>query len=49
MISDAPFRVTFEADEGVAITGTWDGEPIQLNLVPVGPDESLDEQFYFKG
>lgn len=46
---EVPFRVTFEAGEGVEIRATWDGAPVRLNLVPVGPGESLDDELYFKG
>jgi hypothetical protein len=47
--SDAPFMVSFEAPEDVRVEVVWDGTPVRLNLMPVGPDESLGEEFYFKG
>lgn len=47
--SDAPYKVTFTAPEQTSITATWGGAPAILNLVPVAPGESLDEEFYFKG
>jgi len=46
---DAPFRVTFEAAENVTMQATWDGAPARLNLVPLGPGETLDDELYFKG
>ena len=48
-VTQVPFRVTFEAPEAVAITATWDGAPVRLNLVPVEPGETLDGDLYMKG
>jgi len=45
----APFRVSFEAPEDVAITATWDGAPVRLNLVPVEEGETLDDELFIKG
>jgi len=47
--SDATFQTAFEAPENVSISATWNGVPVRLNLVPVGPGESLEEEFFFKG
>ncbi|MBP9760126.1 MAG: hypothetical protein KBD24_02030 [Candidatus Pacebacteria bacterium] len=49
IVSDAPYRVTFNAPENVEISATWDGKPVRLNLVPIAEGESLGEEFYFKG
>lgn len=49
VVSDAPYRVTFDAPEDVQITATLDGLSARLNLVPAAPGESLDETYYFKG
>jgi hypothetical protein len=46
---DVPFKVPFEAREDVRIQATWDGVPVRLNLINVGPDESLDGDIYIKG
>jgi hypothetical protein len=46
---DVPFRVTFEAGENVTIRATWDGAPVRLNLVPLGPGETLEDDLYIKG
>jgi hypothetical protein len=47
--TQVPFRVSFEAPEGVAIRATWDGAPVRLNLVPVAPGETLDGDVNMKG
>lgn len=48
-LHDAAFRVSFEAIKDVSIRATWNGDPVRLNLVPVGPHESLDAELYIKG
>jgi hypothetical protein len=48
-LTDVPFRVTFEAVEDVTIRATLDGAPVRLNLVPVGPGETLEDELYIKG
>jgi hypothetical protein len=47
--TDVPFRVTFEAPENATITAVWDGAPVRLNLVPLGPGEILEDELYIKG
>lgn len=47
--SDTSFRVIFDAPEDIVIRAVWDGSPVRLNLLPLGPDESFDEEFFFKG
>jgi len=47
--SDTTFRVIFEAPEGIPVAAVWDGASVRLNLVPIAPGESLDEEFFFKG
>lgn len=49
VMTEVPFRVTFEAPENIMIRATWDGSPVRLNLVPVGPGEVLEDEFYIKG
>jgi len=49
VVTEVPFVVTFEAPETVLIRATWNGRPARLNLIPVGPDEELDTELYFKG
>lgn len=47
--TNAPFTVTFAAVENAVIRATWNGVPVTLNLVPLGPGESLDDTLYIKG
>ncbi len=46
---EVPFRVTFEAPENATLSATWNGAPARLNLVPVGPGESIEDELYIKG
>jgi hypothetical protein len=46
---EVPFKVSFEAPEGAVITGTWNGTPIRLNLVPLQAGEILEDELYIKG
>jgi hypothetical protein len=48
-VTDVPFKVTFKAPEDVSIGAVWDGTAIRLNLVPVGPNESVDGMIPEKG
>lgn len=45
----APFRSTFEAPEDVVFSATWNGAPARLNIVPVAPGETLEDEMYIKG
>lgn len=47
--TNAPFRVSFEAPEGVTIRATWHGVPVPLNLIPVGAGEILEGDIEVKG
>lgn len=50
VVTDAPFKVTFEAPEDAVLSGTLNGEPIVLNLAPAGEDDNLDEfEEFYKG
>lgn len=49
LVSDAPFRVTFEGPEYADLRATWNGAPARLNLIPASPDESLEMEYFFKG
>jgi hypothetical protein len=49
VVTPAPFKVTFEAPEVVRIRGAWDGTDVRLNLLPVGPDSSIDDEAHIKG
>lgn len=41
VITTERFRVDFTAEENVVIKGTWNGEPVELNLIPAGANEDL--------
>jgi hypothetical protein len=44
------YKINFPASENVEITATWNGAPAQLNLVPVGADENLENfEVFIKG
>lgn len=47
--TSTPFRVSFEAPEGVTIRATWHSAPVPLNLIPVGPGEILEGDIEVKG
>lgn len=50
VITPARFKVTFQASENAEISATYNGEPVELNLLEVDPDEDLEEfQVYTKG
>ncbi|KKS84710.1 MAG: hypothetical protein UV60_C0016G0011 [Parcubacteria group bacterium GW2011_GWA2_43_11] len=46
---EVPFRVSFEADENAALSATWNGGPVRLNLIPLQSGEELDDVIYNKG
>jgi len=46
---EVPFRVSFESQENVDISATWNGDPIRLNLIPLMPGETLEDELYIKG
>ena len=47
VISPAQFKVEFSASEKASIKATWNGEPVELKLVPVASDAPpLDFEIY---
>jgi len=46
---EVPFRVSFEAGENAVISATWNGGPVRLNLIPLQPGETLEDEIYPKG
>ena len=46
---DAPFRATWNSGPDVEIRATWNGTPARLNLIEVGPEESIEDDIYIKG
>lgn len=50
VVTDARFKVTFEAPEQATVSATWNGAAATLNLVPVAPGTNLDDfELYLKG
>ncbi len=49
VVTSTPFKVTFEAPETVRITGAQDKVPVRLNLLPVDPGSSIDDDSHVKG
>lgn len=49
VLADAPFSVSFRADENIEMRALWNGELAQFNIIPVGPDEELTNSFDVKG
>lgn len=44
------FRFDFAASENAEISATWNGTPVQLNLIPVGPEEDIENfEIFIKG
>jgi hypothetical protein len=49
VVSDAPFFVSFRAEENTALRARWNGELVHLNVVPVDADATLSPDFEVKG
>lgn len=50
VITPARFKEAFHAQENAHIEATWNGKPVMLNLVEVGPEENLDDfELFLKG
>ena len=50
VITTARFKETFSAGEKAEFTASWNGRPVRLNIVEVGPNDSIDDfDLYFKG
>ena len=44
------FRFDFAASEDAEISATWNGAAVQLNLIPVGPEEDIEDfEVFIKG
>ncbi len=49
-ITSARFKESFSASLNADISATWNGKPVQLNLIEVSPDEDLEGfEIYIKG
>ncbi len=44
-----PFRLSFDAPEGIVIRATWNGAPARLNTIPVPPGEEIPTTPFVKG
>lgn len=50
VITNQPFFYSFEAEEGANILATYNGQPIELNILTVEEGDSFDmADFMFKG
>lgn len=50
VISSRRFKVEFEAGNDAVIGATWNGQRINLNLIPAAPGEDLDDfDIFIKG
>ncbi|MEK7650208.1 MAG: hypothetical protein AAB367_04615 [Patescibacteria group bacterium] len=50
VLTPARFKVEFQASEKATIRVTWNGDPVELNLIPAGADENLDDfELFIKG
>lgn len=50
VITSRRFKATFEAGPDASLDATYNGQPVELNLQEVGPDEDLEEfEVYTKG
>jgi len=46
----ARFKIEFQASEKASIRAMWNGEPVELNLIPAAPGENLEDfEIYIKG
>ncbi len=44
------FKVEFQAPENATFKATWNGQPVELNLIPAGADEDLTNfEVFIKG
>lgn len=50
VITPQRFKVSASASPNAVVTATWEGVPIELNLIPAAPGESPDEfELFIKG
>ncbi len=50
VITSARFKMEFTASEDVVVSATWNGLPVQLNLIPAGPNDDLENfDVFIKG
>lgn len=50
VITPNRFKIEFEASENAVIKARWNGQPVELNLIPAGANEDLSNfEIYIKG
>lgn len=50
VITSARFKTEFTAPENAVIGATWNGSPVQFNLIPAGPNDDLENfDIFIKG
>lgn len=50
VITGERFKVDFKAAGDASIKATWNGQPVDLNLIPASSDEDLNDfELYIKG
>ena len=50
VITPDRFKSEFKASQQAVIKATWNGQPVELNLIPVGADEDLiNFEIFIKG
>lgn len=50
VITTERFKVDFKASDGAIIKATWNGQPVELNLIPAGVNEDLNNfEIFNKG
>ncbi len=50
VVTTERFKINFSASKDATITATWNGKPIELNLIPAGANEDLNNfELFIKG
>ncbi len=50
VVTSNRFKIEFQASENATIKATWNGQPVELNLIPVGANEDLTNfEIFIKG
>lgn len=50
LITSTRYKIEFTASQNAVIGATWNGAPVQFNLVPAGPNDNLDTtDIFIKG
>ncbi len=50
VVTNQRFKVEFQASQGASMRATFEGRPVELNLIPAGSDETPDDfELFIKG